>query len=66
MEVYQELKKHCISMNRENMLTEPIPYIAFIEELVAKRKTIWESKSKKIMIAQSIIMKIVEKISLKG
>lgn len=44
------------------MLTEPIPYIALIEELVAKRKTIWESKSKKIMIAQNIVMKIVEKI----
>lgn len=62
MEVYKELKKYCISINYGDVLTEPIPYIALIEELVAKRKTIWESKSKKIMIAQNIVMKIVEKI----
>lgn len=63
-DIYNELKNYCETNELKHLMTEPIPYLALIEELVAKRKTIWESKSKKLestqRIFQNLALKIIE------
>lgn len=61
-EVYNELKEYCNLLGFSDLVEKPIPYSSKIEELVAKRKTIWESQDKKIKEIQDILMNIVEKI----
>lgn len=60
--IYNELKEFCKTIGRLDLLTDPIPYQAIIEELSAQRKTIWECKSQKVLKTKKILIKLVEKI----
>lgn len=56
-EVYRELREYC-----PHLVGEPIPHLAIIEELVSKKKTIWEVKNKKLDSVREIIQELALKI----
>lgn len=57
IEYYNEIKEICKSS--DIYISKPIKNNAFIAELIEKGKTIWESKSKKIIETQEIFKDIV-------
>lgn len=58
-EYYEEIKEIC--KNSDIYISKPIKNNAFIAELIEKGKTIWESKSKKIIETQEIFKDIVRR-----
>jgi len=58
-EYYEEIKEIC--KNSDIYISKPIKNNAFIAELIEKGKTIWESKSKKIIETQQIFKDIVRR-----
>ena len=56
-EYYEEIKEIC--KNSDIYISKPIKNNAFIAELIEKGKTIWESKSKKIIETQEIFKDII-------
>ena len=58
-EYYKEIKEIC--KNSGIYISKPIKNNAFIAELIEKGKTIWESKSKKIIETQEIFKDIVRR-----
>ena len=58
-EYYKEIKEIC--KNSGIYISKPIKNNAFIAELIEKGKTIWESKSKKIIETQQIFKDIVRR-----
>ena len=58
-EYYEEIKEIC--KNSSIYISKPIKNNAFIAELIEKGKTIWESKSKKIIETQEIFKDIVRR-----
>ena len=58
-EYYMEIKEIC--KNSGIYISKPIKNNAFIAELIEKGKTIWESKSKKIIETQEIFKDIVRR-----
>ena len=58
-EYYKEIKKIC--KNSGIYISKPIKNNAFIAELIEKGKTIWESRSKKIIETQEIFKNIVRR-----
>ena len=58
-EYYEEIKEIC--KNSDLYISKPIKNNAFIAELIEKGKTIWESKSKKIIETQEIFKDIVRR-----
>ena len=58
-EYYEEIKEIC--KNSGIYISKPIKNNAFIAELIEKGKTIWESKSKKIIETQEIFKDIVRR-----
>ena len=58
-EYYKEIKEIC--KNSDIYISKPIKNNAFIAELIEKGKTIWESKSKKIIETQEIFKDIVRR-----
>jgi len=58
-EYYKEIKEIC--KNSGIYISKPIKNNAFIAELIEKGKTIWESRSKKIIETQEIFKNIVRR-----
>lgn len=58
-EYYKEIKEIC--KNSSIYISKPIKNNAFIAELIEKGKTIWESRSKKIIETQEIFKNIVRR-----
>ena len=58
-EYYKEIKEIC--KNSDIYISKPIKNNAFIAELIEKGKTIWESRSKKIIETQEIFKNIVRR-----
>ena len=58
-EYYKEIKEIC--KNSGIYISKPIKNNAFIAELIEKGKTIWESRSKKIIETQQIFKDIVRR-----
>ena len=58
-EYYKEIKEIC--KNSSIYISKPIKNNAFIAELIEKGKTIWESRSKKIIEIQEIFKNIVRR-----
>jgi len=58
-EYYEEIKEIC--KNSDIYISKPIKNNAFIAELIEKGKTIWESRSKKIIETQEIFKNIVRR-----
>lgn len=58
-EYYEEIKEIC--KNSDIYISKPIKNNAFIAELIEKGKTIWESRSKKIIKTQEIFKNIVRR-----
>ena len=58
-EYYKEIKEIC--KNSDIYISKPIKNNAFIAELIEKGKTIWESRSKKIIETQEIFKDIVRR-----
>lgn len=58
-EYYEKIKEIC--KNSDIYISKPIKNNAFIAELIEKGKTIWESKSKKIIETQEIFKDIVRR-----
>ena len=58
-EYYKEIKEIC--KNSDIYISKPIKNNAFIAELIEKGKTIWESRSKKIIETQAIFKDIVRR-----
>jgi len=58
-EYYEEIKEIC--KNSDIYISKPIKNNAFIAELIEKGKTIWESKSKKIIETQEIFKDIIRR-----
>lgn len=58
-EYYKEIKEIC--KNSGIYISKPIKNNAFITELIEKGKTIWESRSKKIIETQEIFKNIVRR-----
>ena len=58
-EYYKEIKEIC--KNSSIYISKPIKNNAFIAELIERGKTIWESRSKKIIETQEIFKNIVRR-----
>lgn len=58
-EYYEEIKEIC--KNSDIYISKPIKNNAFIAELIERGKTIWESRSKKIIETQEIFKNIVRR-----
>ena len=58
-EYYMEIKEIC--KNSDIYISKPIKNNAFIAELIERGKTIWESRSKKIIETQEIFKNIVRR-----
>ena len=58
-EYYKEIKEIC--KNSDIYISKPIKNNAFIAELIERGKTIWESRSKKIIETQEIFKNIVRR-----
>ena len=58
-EYYEEIKEIC--KNSDIYISKPIKNNAFIAELIEKGKTIWESRSKKIIETQEIFKDIIRR-----
>ena len=58
-EYYKEIKEIC--KNSDIYISKPIKNNAFIAELIEKGKTIWESRSKKIIETQEIFKNIIRR-----
>ena len=58
-EYYKEIKEIC--KNSGIYISKPIKNNAFIAELIEKGKTIWESRSKKIIETQEIFKDIIRR-----
>lgn len=58
-EYYEEIKEIC--KNSDIYISKPIKNNTFIAELIEKGKTIWESRSKKIIEIQEIFKNIVRR-----
>ncbi|ATV68289.1 ParA family protein [Fusobacterium pseudoperiodonticum] len=58
-EYYEEIKEIC--KNSDIYVSKPIKNNAFIAELIERGKTIWESRSKKIIETQEIFKNIVRR-----
>ena len=58
-EYYEEIKEIC--KNSDIYISKPIKNNAFIAELIEKGKTIWESRSKKIIETQEIFKNIIRR-----
>lgn len=58
-EYYKEIKEIC--KNSSIYISKPIKNNAFIAELIEKCKTIWESRSKKIIETQEIFKDIIRR-----
>lgn len=58
-EYYEKIKEIC--KNSDIYISKPIKNNAFIAELIERGKTIWESRSKKIIETQEIFKNIVRR-----